>query len=229
MNEELKKIYEIYLQELKEKQLPETTSAPLLMHVFEEYELCATKILIIGQETNGWGCLKDLFLDDLLKDYNDFALGQNANFNGCYQGKSYLTSPFWNFSRSFFKNITHLDRKNKGFLWTNISKFDINCTTPPEELLNANPEGFWLLKKEIEIIKPDITIFLTGQKYDLWMKEYLGVSFDEIYSNEKTNIHKVMDRDGFLPLKSYKVAHPNTLYWAGQYKIILNELLNICS
>ncbi len=132
------------------------------MSIFDEYHTVKQKILIVGQETNGWMEMdfNQHSVDSLTKHYQNFGLGQNANFKGDYDKRPYLISPFWNFSRSFFSKINEVDKREKGFLWTNISKFDVNTTTPDKEQYHF--ESFELLRKEVQIVKPDIVLFLTG-------------------------------------------------------------------
>jgi hypothetical protein len=58
LNEQLKELYESYIPEFKKiiEKFPERNlMGPLLMSETEEYVNSKVKILIIGQETNGWG------------------------------------------------------------------------------------------------------------------------------------------------------------------------------
>ena len=126
-NSELQKIYTPYYNELKNRvnELPCYTSNPLLMHVFDEYDDSTVKLLIVGKETNSWAkYLKDsLLLEDIIKEYKEFELGHG--YTSEKGKKRILCSPFWNFSRSFYCRLnSENNRKKKGFMWTNLSKFD---------------------------------------------------------------------------------------------------------
>ena len=135
MNQQLKGLYETYYSELLEEKdlLPEKVSSPLFMSVFDEYETANKKILIIGQETHSWcDYLGDYNSQELLDEYKTFELGQKVGFGQKPDILRILNSPFWNFSRRFFVNINYPEqerirenRLKKGFLWTNISKIDV--------------------------------------------------------------------------------------------------------
>ena len=232
MNEQLKSLYEAYFLQLKEREFPEKTSAPLFMSVFDKYHTSKQKILIVGQETNGWREMNFIkySVNSLTKDYQIFSLGQNRNFGG-YEGKKkrdYLTSYFWNFSRSFFSKINEVDRGEKGFLWTNISKFDINTTTPNKEYYYL--ESFELLRKEVKIINPDIVLFMTGDKYSEEIENLLNLKFETIFTVEsgKTSIERVNRiKDEDFPKHTYRINHPRYLCSIRSYKTILDKLIEL--
>ena len=240
MNQQLKELYETYYSELLEKKdlLPEKVSSPLFMSVFDEYETVNKRILIVGQETNGW---MEMDFDkhsviSLMEDYHNFGLGQNRNFKewDSPDGKKlrdYLTSPFWNFSRGFFSKINDdIDRRKKGFLWTNISKFDVNTTTPDRE--HYNLVGFELLRKEVQIVKPDIVLFLTGveseqkaqkPKYDEAIENALKLRFSPVCSNQL--VLKLNHKDDYFPKNTFKIDHPRYLQSIKKNKDVMNDLL----
>ena len=212
LNSELQKIYKPYYEELKKRanELPDETSCPLLMHVFDEYEQSKVKILIVGKETNSWENLKaSLRLEDIIEKYQEFELGHGyIPKNG---KKRTLCSPFWNFSRKFYTKSNNVsERKKKGFLWTNISKFDTGHGSRTPENIHRFKEGFELLRIEVKIIKPDVVLFFTGNDYNVNIENDLNLSFEIVDS--KLNIVQLKDPLNIFPKNTYKIYHPNFLY-----------------
>ena len=241
MNQQLKELYETYYSELLEKKdlLPEKVSSPLFMSVFDEYETVNKKILIIGQETHSWcGDLGDHNPQVLLDEYRTFELGQKVCYGEkCKEGiLRILNSPFWNFSRRLFVNVnypeqerTRENRLKKGFLWTNISKIDVGGATPCDEVNLINKSGFELLRKEVEIVKPDIVLFMTGADYKDEMQDYLNLHFTDVFKTEceKTSIYQLNHSDKSFPKNTFKISHPRYLYGTKTHNIILDKLLKI--
>ena len=171
--------------------------------------------MFVGQETHGWGKMNSdprQTVKDLLVMYEGFNLGKSADYG---DGKPFrnLKSPFWNFSKSFFHNVNHtnpeVSRKTNGFLWTKISKFDCNSTTPDNNLQTRNEAGFHLLKEEIAILRPDIVVFLTGTKYDGWIDKVFKPARKEVMPEGFLNKLSVID--GSLPKRTFQTKHPRTL------------------
>ncbi|MBO0949415.1 hypothetical protein [Fibrella forsythiae] len=239
-NKQLQAVYESYLATLRQSVWDEKMSSPLLMHVFDEYETVSKKIMFVGQETHSWaGCMNERReLSKLLEEYESFQLG-NAYKGRSGTGKPRpLNSPFWNFNRSCFAGINGLnDRRNKGFLWSNISKFDINGTTPSTSHIEAHPEGFELLIQEISITKPDIVVFYTGDKYQKYLNEKLDL--------EESKWRQLGDET--IPLKTsnctignhqcrlFRTEHPRTFCQGknyrgkGMYRKVLDKLIEEAS
>ena len=201
-------------------------SSPLLMHVFDEYVTMPKKIMFVGQETHGWceTISQKYPLDYLLRAYEGFELGKRTDYG---DGKiRHLRSPFWNFSRSFFHQMNSADpsvhRSVNGFFWTNISKFDKATTTPSQELQDQNPEGFLLLKDEIAITKPDVVVFLTGEKYNVKIDEVFKTKRESLMENEL--MYSLKTTDGSLPV-AFQTKHPRTLCQQKVYRKVLDELV----
>ena len=231
LNQQLRAIYKPYPETTYNQkwQAADKVSAPLLMNAFEEYGYMAKKILFVGQETHGWGQMnKQSDAETLQKDYASFNLGKSANYG---DGKlpRYLKSPFWNFSRSLFynlnKSVNGVSRKTNGFLWTNISKFDTNSTTPNFELQEQNPAGFELLKQEIFIVKPDVVVFLTGRKYDCWLDRILAPQKVDVLENNL--LWMLNDPNQLLPKLTFQTQHPRTLCMQKVYGEVLNKVIEL--
>lgn len=228
LNQQLRVIYEPYLAHLYSQDWPADVSAPLLMHVFEDYARMPRKVLFVGQETHGWDYLaKQPTVDTLQHMYASFDLGKHADY-GDSKKPRYLRSPFWNFCRSCFHRLnsdSNVERKTNGFLWTNISKFDSNSTTPHPDLQERNRLGFELLKQELAILQPDVVVFLTGTKYDVWLDELFTLERVPILDDGLLNM--LHDSSGVLPQLSFQTKHPRTLSMQRSYQPVLNKLVEV--
>ncbi len=231
LNQQLRAAYAPFLKTTYQQQWPDKVSAPLLMHVFDEYEQMRKKVLFVGQETHSWDHMHaHPSLDMLLTKYADFKLGKWADYGvGNPRRYRYLSSPFWNFCRSFFHNLNQspnsVSKQTNGFLWTNISKFDHQYTTPNWDLQQQNKAGFELLKQELAIVKPDVVVFVTGTKYDYWI--------DQLFSPNKTAVLEddllqvVRDPNQLLPHLTFQTQHPRTLCMRRMYKTVLDKMTEL--
>ncbi|MET7253135.1 uracil-DNA glycosylase family protein [Dyadobacter fermentans] len=221
LNAQLAQCYQTYTQSIYAREWEDNVSAPLLMHVYDEYVTMARKILFVGQETHSWGQMNlKPTVEKLMTTYRRFNLGKAADYR---DGKPlrYLRSPFWNFNRSVFYNCNcdnpSVTRNTNGFLWTNISKFDCNSTTPSHDLQERNKEGFELLKSEIAILKPDIVVFLTGSKYDERINRVFSPMRETLLSDGY--LYQLSTGDGALPRLTFQTKHPRTLLGSRRNKM----------
>ena len=179
------------------------------------YEKMKYKILIVGQENDGWGIEDNArlsmfatldFLDS--KDYND-------------------RRPFFSFPYKFCKSINNLediqDSKKTYFTWANLREFSFNeepKTSLGKEAQSIIDNEFNILEEEIKIINPDIVLFLTGHKYDCHIEKQLkGVEFKTVENYDKKQFARVEHEA--LPKNSFRIYHPLYL----RYRKLENEYL----
>jgi len=167
-------------------------------------------------------------VDALQTCYKNFDLGKNVTFGKSNKSRQ-LNSPFWNFFRTLFYNLNYEDssvsRKTSGFLWTNISKFDLNGTTPSKNVQEENAAGFELLKAEIEIVKPDIVIFCTGTKYNDKIKSVFQPTWNNILGGGL--LTQLLTPDNSLPGLTFQTKHPRTLCMKRENRKVAEELTKI--
>jgi hypothetical protein len=239
-----KRLSEIY-SEMKsgvniENEVADHLSCPLLMYVTDKWVTSDKKILIVGQETLGWGETKnnewgyDWIYDDLVdfnnfKNYHtsvealmhlykifEFSLHQRQNYNG----------PFFRAYREVRKSVeNNVDGINTSVLWTNLFKmsFDggsVNVATEKEreEILDVS-RG--MLHKELETLKPDVVVFFTGPQYnDSLYSIFNGVEKISYlgYDPEKT---AKLSHD-FLPKNTWRTYHPSYLQRSKKWEVIDN-------
>lgn len=170
--------------------------APLLLSVnkydtdnFESWYTDADlKVMIFGQEVNRWECLStnSPIPADFMEMYQEF---YHTNYHEKSEGIYFsVKAPFFNIGvNGFTSEITeylHKEYPNKraAFLWNNISKLAAvgkNGTGVAVDSLThqIEQEYFRVIPDEIEILKPDILIFLTGvnEKYNRYISENFSI------------------------------------------------------
>ena len=217
INQELKSIYEPYLEKLKavSKEHSDKFSYPLLMNVFSDYEKAKNKVLYVGKETYGWidtmNNSENLTADYLMEGYKEFEFAKH------YHGRN---SPFWRFVRTCHEKLNGENLPN-GLLWTNFSKCDSNGTTPDYELQKINDKGFDLIVDEIRITKPDIVIFITGWDYERqFQRVFNGLEYKTL---EEKYLYQCIHEA--LPKHSYMTMHPKGLQIRKMFDTTLNKIV----
>jgi hypothetical protein len=209
-------------------------SAPLLMNINDEYLSSSPKVLLIGQETCGWGDGSVMFstlsrflnedidsVNILMDTYDKFKFAEFAKNN----------TPFWRFYKQLHKKLeiapynlqTDLDRPYPKYIaWTNIFKFDYKRKALSQEQKNVFKSiNLELLKKEIKIIKPDMILFVTGWKYDDFIKEFFtNYSFEKI---ETGYLARIGHED--FPFNTFRTFHPHTLQLRKKFDCVF-DLIN---
>jgi hypothetical protein len=184
----------------------ETLSNPHFISVPESYTTIPTRILVVGQQTNGWGdrnlCGRSNALDALMTLY--------ANFN---LGETYTASPFWQ-ATVLLNRLVNPASPPRSFLWSNLVKLDQSGNRPIEELENQICQ-LGLLQKEIDITNPDVVVFFTGPDYDQRLKQSFP---DSVW--EKMSRFIVSLKHPNLPALAFRTYHPNYLRRSGNWKVI---------
>lgn len=187
--------------ELLHNKYSDELDGPLLMYCWEdEYLKAAPKILFVGQEHTQtyW------FANDAVKSpiewYQNFRLGENNNY------------VFWKHVKKL-NTMLNPEGSAHSFLWTNVSKY---CTSEGNAIKDEDHEFIIskmnLLQHEIEIIKPDIVIFLSGFQCDKRLSiQFDGeVQFEKIFEFlSKNDLARVSHEK--LPYNSFRTFHPRRL------------------
>ena len=168
-------------------------SAPILIKIPTSYLLQDVKLMIIGQQTQGWG---DGDINDLLDCYEDF------NF-----GEKYYASPFWNITRKIEKALG-IDRF--AIVWSNLNRCDYNGKRPPIKIEKDLRILFPLLLGEIEILQPDVVIFFTGPYFDEHIKHaFINSRFESVETFTNKELSRINHK--LLPQHTYRTYHPKYL------------------
>mgnify|MGYP007084593368 FL=1 len=165
------------------------------------YEKMKYKILIVGQENNGYGYETEPKKSMLFT--LDF---QN--------GRYYDNAPFFSFPYSFCASINDCDNEKyskKSYLaWVNLKEFSFETSSKKslnEKAQNIIDNEYNILEEEIKIINPDIVLFLTGPNYDYYIKAQLnGVEFKTVENYGIRQFARVEHKS--LPKNSFRIYHP---------------------
>jgi len=207
VQEKLNNIYSKYWDKIKSLiEANEGLSYPLLISIPEAYLSQKPRLLIVGQQTNGW-CGGSLTVDALLKCYNDFDLG-----------KRYPSTPFWNVTRNLAKKL-----RMYPFAWSNLNKCDFNGKRPSKELEQEIYNKFPVLNGEIELLKPDIVIFFSGPYYDSHLERiFPECKFINVSGFSERQLCRVKHQG--LPPNSYRTYHPQYLRIGKLEQKVLDKL-----
>ncbi len=182
------------------KQIAETfpnekLAGPFLMSPNEKYETQPKKLLIIGQQTNGWS----YHATDVKNQ-----MGTYEKFN---LGIEYYSTPFWNIVRKL-ENAIGIEKHSCA--WTNINKYDLNAKKPYGKYEKEIKKLDSILFNEIAIIEPDICVFFTGPSFDKRIKSvFQDLVFEEIENWDKGQLVKL--KHSALPELTFKTHHPKSL------------------
>jgi|SaaInlV_125m_DNA_1040241.scaffolds.fasta_scaffold124017_1 hypothetical protein len=184
-------------------------AGPLLMSIQDNYLERENRLLIVGQETNGWGYYSSKIVEGM-ENYARFNFGSN-----------YKSSPFWNVTRK----IEHLLSNPKfSCAWTNVSKFDVDGNMPIGENAKLISKVDDLLKEEIKILNPTMVIFFTGPKLDSrLLKLFPNISFEEgSLGLNKRQFAKL--KHELLPASTFRTYHPKYLRIKGLENLVLENI-----
>lgn len=190
-------------------------SAPHLVDVHPRYFSMPTRLMVVGQETLGWGEMIDptapapFVVTSLRTCYREFDLGSH-----------YRRSPFWVAANQVFHALNP-DAIERAFIWSNLVKMD-NERKRPEPALEEVISEIPLLRCEISTWAPDVIVFFTGPRYD----ERLRRTFPGAELNAVTKeIAEVMHPS--LPRRTLRTYHPSYLRRSRRWKV-LDELASYC-
>ena len=193
---------------------------PLLPYCWEEHYLQSKyKLVVIGQETNGW-------YDDYMRTDEDICevIEYTKNFE---LGRKY-NSPFWRKAHEFNSDLNGFDDMN--FIWMNINKFGkpLEPGAPDQRVLDAEVKHYNIIAEELSIFKPDVCLFFTGPNYDSDIQRKISdVSFHKMGDYNLNQLARLSS--AHLPMRSYRTYHPGYGYRINDvYKGILGVILEEC-
>jgi len=181
INKQLKELYEAHLgsytiNDLKNAFGTDEFSQPLLMYCWEEEYLAKDniKILFVGKCSNSWypkyNCCENnkYNIQELIKVYITHELGINDK-----------NSLYWQMTRNI-NNAINTTNKGHNYLSTNVFKFgqkEKGKGDPPSKIRNWEKNNLDIFLDEVNIVKPDVIIFITGTKKcadKLYINQVLG-------------------------------------------------------
>jgi len=180
-------------------------SNPHFLFVPKDYFETRVRIMIVGQQTNGWGDKGILQRPDateaLMKLYAEFNLGEK-----------YTRSPFWQ-AALLLHRLINPNAPARSFLWSNLVKVDQEGKRPIQEI-EEQMSQLRLLQQEILITQPHAVVFFTGPYYD----DRLVSCFPELSWDTPAMLLCLSHPNAeVIYLRSY---HPNYLRLAKHWNLI---------
>lgn len=223
---ELSNLYTEYLENIfsdsniYEQVLNFKISSPLFIDSTVEYGKYVDsdfKVLYIGQETNCWYNENERKSDGLLVDlknnrnYIDSLIARYKKFNLGHQYKT----PIFSFMDILVGRLRD-KHPSTGFLWTNLLRHDgYNGKVSDEVEKRISYHKNYVLRKELEILKPNAIVFVSGPNYDYILEN----SFDGLKKNKidnKPEREMCFINHINLPEKTIRVYHPNYHKYKGK-------------
>jgi len=210
INKKLKTLYSSKWEDLIKNIDNSNAAHPLLIKVNEEYVNADIRVMIIGQETDKWNGLfedKKKTIDYLMNDYyNYFYENVDHDINLEKRIKKKNKRPFWNrknfkFYEEELKKI--FKDKKVSFLWNNVSKIGKQGRGKPTTKIKEIENEYFkdIVKEEIKILKPDIIIFVTGNRY-------IPIEHEPVKKIKFEPVAKIKFKK-FKDILAFRTYHPN--------------------
>ncbi len=194
---------------------------PLILSLWNpnQYKTSDVKIMILGQENNGWEGIFNGNLESGLDVCSSF-----------YRGEYYAHRGFFHNHFNLIVNLLKANFVNKklGIVWSNVIKVgkanDKNI--PPEYIVNSTLQNFNVLQDELDILTPDIILFLSGPDYDVYInKQIENVEFSSFKNYDRRKVSKVNIPN--IPM-AFRTYHPNSMHFLGkpEYTKIYSDIMH---
>jgi hypothetical protein len=226
MNELLKNLYSSkwgkineMLQSFNEddpEDLENLATHPLLIKTDDEYAKADLKVMFFGQETNEWNGVFEEYadLESVLAVYEDFYLKRGYEQYG---------KPFWNFIRNLKSTQS---TKKIGYIWNNVLKIGKSESgTPQQGLINYTIDYFNVIPQEIEILKPNVLLFLSGHTYDDHIRKTIGNFSIVPIEGFSTNELCILKFDNISVDLAIRTYHPGYLQRLGERRMNITETI----
>jgi len=232
---QLVKLYESFKATLNVPEpLGNRLSAPLLLHPTKRWDDARKKVLIVGQETKGWGGYSNdvdnpddihtLSKFKFAPDSVDVLMHEYAQWNFALGSRPY-GSPFWKAYRQIRRSFDDkLDGLETATLWTNLFRVDLDEGSVVNNSIGDELEAIQkinrgLLSKEIAILNPTAVIFFTGPNYNVELEqEFTDISYKRLNDHELTRSARLLHPT--LPTTAIRTYHPAYLQRSNQWGVI---------
>lgn len=241
MNEELTALYEkywdsvmtnVYIPNLSSiPNEPPKCSYPYLIQVTDHYINASKRVMICGQETQGWGgeCgTPDKASVKKLQYIYNYVVNHD-NHGGPILKPGLLINPkpgtrfsppYWNFAWNLMNT-----NPDAGFVFQNVVKVgkysQAGCDNNIYELTK---QYFPVWQEELKILKPDIIIFLTGN-YDWRIRQVVG-EFQFTPVDGDTFLDELHFENKAIP-RAFRTNHPAYLQRKHRFFSVANILSRI--
>jgi hypothetical protein len=174
------------------------------------------RLMIVGQETFGWGKEhanpsgdNDSLIGELLSCYAEFDLGA-----------AYRATPFWDAANELFAALNPCAR-TRAYVWSNLVKLDASRHRVGSDIEDAlGPTA--LLPLEVAAFRPDVVIFFSGPRYEARLAQtFPGASLETRSPFVARVVHPA------LPHRTFRTYHPKYLRLRRRWSVIA-DLISYC-
>lgn len=179
------------------------------------------KVMVFGQETNSWVGKSDDFgtppspvfssdvsMEAVMGIYEDFYATYYHEGTFGYNGTRYGTFHY-GFNRFSALLNSAIPDKRIAYVWNNIVKIGKAQGTGfcGEEIHVLEKKVFSMIRKEVDILKPDLLLFLTGT-YDEHIREnWHDARFSALLPYAMNEVAQVVSP--VIPMPAYRTNHPS--------------------
>lgn len=189
---------------------PVKPTCPLLLTLNDGagWETADLRLIVYGQETNGWHEPYHSNLPTIQGYYDDFF----------HRGKCWsYGGQFWNGVARFRDLLQHqYPEKKISVLWNNLIKIgkEQDKGSPPSYIYELEQQHFSVLAAELEILRPTVALFLTGPNYDgIIARAFANPTYGPVASTHSERQLAQVSLPG-IPL-AFRTYHPNYLWRKG--------------
>ena len=229
----------LYKKELKKKTIDslkykDKISAPLLLNIYPSYLNSDIKIMYVGKETNNWLTHSSIPIHKrgIVGVYNSATLDIPRLLN---RYKKQIENPSSWKSNAFFRQYRNIQKQLLGeeignIIWNNLFKMSYDRGKGYSKTSLGHLELQKISKKiflkELEILSPDIIIFVTGPNYDKVIKDY----FKDEYETVEIIIPRKLWKFKYKGITCYRTVHPDSIRFTKKearvdyYQMIINDI-----
>lgn len=201
------------------------------------------RVMVFGQETNSWAGKNDDFgtppspifspdvsMEAVMGIYEDFYASHYHDGSFSYNGTRYGTFHY-GFNRFAAQLNAAIPDKRIAYVWNNIVKIGKSQGSgfSGEEIYTVEKDCFSVIRKEVDILKPDLILFLTGTYDERIRDNWRDVQFSELSPYAVNEVAQVMSSE--LSIPAYRTNHPSARLQKGEmearYRVIIDDFINI--
>ncbi len=173
---------------------------------------------MIGQQTNSW------FKEDGIKQEIESVQALMSEYQKFNLGEKYKSTFFWR-AAYLLQQTINPGSDQFGIMWSNLVRVDHmkkRAEVRIEDLICIIP----LLKREIEIVKPDVVVFFTGPDYEERLVcTFPGVRIKKI--SEYDLKHLAQLEHSQLPSRTFRTYHPGYLSRQGLTNHVITKIAEL--
>lgn len=204
---------------LKDKGLDEWSNYPLLIGIkdLQDFENADARVMIFGQEMSEGDWYKYDINADLSECVKAIRTFDNKIGSTNVDGKKvYRPKMSWGINKFIDLLNDKYDIKEIRYVWNNLYKMGRNVSKRKDEnsrkIIGIEQEYFNVIRHEVEIIKPQVMLFLTGHGFDNILKQRFQIDnlkFHEVDNFPLKKLAKIDLSQDFPSVKyAFRTYHP---------------------